>query len=230
MSPLLSSLRGIIERTFDLDTGVGDISPFIVGDAGFARHYWGRPTVRSVGSGAAGAWADPIGARTLVRQEGGELKLAIYYPDRLIENLERNDPGRSLSAGNVDDFATLVEELDHFLTIADRHRAGAEVSLLELELHANVTKELVLAFFVARHRGAARLGSAEHAWIRHHLFGKVDYDEEDRAVQVRYRDAAALAVRYLDHLRTMPLGERAAELRRFHRRTHHQKLAGITRL
>ena len=38
----------------------------------------------------------------------------------------------------------LVEELDHFLVLAARTRRGVPVSLLELELHANVTKDLVV--------------------------------------------------------------------------------------
>ncbi len=261
---LLQRLQGIIERTYDLETGIRDVSPFIIGDEGFARLYDGRSVWRSVGSGRreggvapglpggdlenrigrvdphrerviAGAGsvaegADPVSARTLLRQEGGGLRVCLYYPDRLIENLERNDPGRTLSDGNVDDFATLIEELDHLLTIADRHRAGAEVSLLELELHANVTKELVLRLFVARMRGRDQILDDEGSWIRHHLFDKVEYREEDPAVQARYRDAASLAVRYLDALRSLPADDRPRELRRFHRRSHHEKLAHLSRL
>lgn len=317
---LLLTLREIIERTFDLDTGVGDLSRYIIGDRGLARIYGrdeflqavrsglrdapasrGRPggpggrdgsrgtgvangatcprpgrslpqeavsrsgarpapaapelraapggrdgpeaatghaTARgrrlAAGSGRtaspAGAARDPVGARTLLRQEGGDIRVMLYYPDRLIRNLERNHPGRRLSEHNVDDFATLVEELDHFLTIADRHRAGAQLSLLELELHANVTKELVLRLFLARAAGRHRLGGRERFWIRHHLFHKVDYREEDPGVQARYRDAAALAVRYLDSLHALPAAERPRELRRFHRRTHHEKIEAIARL
>lgn len=171
-----------------------------------------------------------VGARTLLREDGGDVRVMLYYPDRLIRNLERHHPGRSLSERNVDDFAVLVEELDHFLTIADRHRAGARMSLLELELHANVTKELVLELFVARSSGRGRLGGDERAWIRHHLFDKVEYREDDPGVQARYRDAAALAVRYLDGFHALPPAERPRELRRFHRRTHHQKLQAIGRL
>ena len=43
-------------------------------------------------------------------------------------------------------------------------------------------------------------------------------------------DAALLAVKYLDFLHGLPPSARPAELRRFHRRTHHEKIAQIGRL
>jgi len=221
---LLLQLQRLIENTYDLDTGVTDIAPYIVGDVGYGLFYSGRHCLDKVGAPA------PSTARTLIRQEAGSVRLAIYYPDRMVAHLEAHDPAVRLAESNVDDFAVLVEELDHFLTIADGHRRGATMSLLELELHANVTKELTLELFVSRRMKSGRLGSEDRAWVRHHLFGKVEFREEDPEVQSRYRDAAALAVRYLDHLRRLPAGERPVELRRFHRRTHHQKLAYIARM
>jgi hypothetical protein len=230
--PLLFALRTIIERTFDLDTGIRDLSHYIIGDRGLALLYEERSGSAREGlfrCGSAAPGNDPIGARTLLREESGRLLVNLYYPDRLIRNLEVHDPFRSLSDANVDDFATFIEELDHLLTVADRHRAGAEISLLELELHANVTKELVVSLFVARHRGTERLESRDRAWIRHHLFHKVTYAEEDAGIQARYRDATALAVRYLEALYALRPTERLRELRRFHRRTHHEKLESIVR-
>ena len=231
-SPLILVLQGIIERTFDLDTGIDDLAAYVIGDEGLTRLYDGSGVHRTVGSGIVGPDGahDAVGARTLLREEGGRLKACLYFPDRLVENLEANDPARILGDGNVDDFATLVEELDHLLTIADRHRAGAEMSLLELELHANVTKELMLTLFVARMRRRDQLGAADRLWVRHHLFHKIRYVEDDPGILSRYRDAASLAVRYLDALYGLPAAERLQELRRFHRRTHHEKLESIGRL
>ncbi len=223
-TPLILRLQRLIEQTYDLETGVEDIAPFIIGDEGYARLYAARPLVRVVGSDP------PERATTLMREENGALRVCLYYPDRLVENLESHDPTRRLTDENVDDFATLVEELDHFLTIADRHRTGTPISLLELELHANVTKALMLELFVARLCGRRRLAAEERAWVRHHLFHKIEYREEDSAVRSRYRDAASLAVRYLDYLLALPAAGRPAELRRFHRRTHHEKLSQIARL
>ncbi len=223
--PLILTLQRLIERTYDLDHGLADISPYIIGDEGYTRLYAGRNVAQKVGAAARGS-----SARTLVRDDNGSWRVCLYFPDSLVANLEQNDPARRLGDDNVDDFATLVEELDHFLVIADRHRAGGVISLLELELHANVTKALMLELFVARLRRRPSLDASDRAWVRHHLFGKSEYREEDTEVRDRYRDAATLAVRYLDHLHALPADERPRELRLFHRRTHHEKIAQIARL
>lgn len=221
---LLLELQKLIERTYDLDTGISDITPFLIGDRGFREFYGQAQLVQKVGAAA------PSQARILLRESDGALRLSLYYPDSLVENLERFDPTRQLQDQNVDDFATLIEELDHFLTIADRHRGGAEMSLLELELHANVTKTLTLELFVARMRRDGPLREEDRIWVRHHLFEKGKFVDKDPEVQARYRDASALAVRYLDYLMTLKAVERVRELRRFHRRSHHEKLAFIFNL
>jgi len=222
--PLVVKLQRLIERTYDLHTGLGDLGPYIIGDEGYARFFEGRPVAQKVGAAA------PAGAKTLLRDSGDGLRVCVYYPDRMVENLERLDPARCLSDDNVDDFATLIEELDHFLFIADRHRSDATMSLLELELHANVTKSLVLELFVARIRRRDRLTEPDRDWIQHHLFDKNEFREDDPDVEERYRNASALAVRYLRFFRSLPVGDRPAELRRFHRRSHHEKLAHIARI
>jgi len=205
---------------------VDDIGRFVIGDAGYRALYGdleasGR-MVREVGS--------PAGARTLLRQSEGDLALCIYYPDSLVACLERHDPTRSLDATNVAPFAVLVEELDHFLTIAERYRSGGVLSLLELEIHAHVTKYLVLKLFVARLRGSARVSAADTAWIRSRLFEEAGYGEPDPAVRARYRDAARLAARYVQALDDMPPARRIPELRRFHRLSPQAKHARIAAL
>lgn len=236
---LLERLQGVIERTYDLDTGVRDIGRYVIGDEGYRRFY-GRSltaggvveTVGAASSREAGTAPSTVpGARTLVRESGtGQVAVSVYYPDRLIDSLERNDPTRVLHDGNVDDFVVLVEELDHFLVIAERVRSRGVLSLLDLELHANVTKHLVLSLFVARLRGSRRLSAADEAWIRWHLFEKAEYSDPDPAVRGRYRDAARLAARYVRWLARRPAAARVGDLRRFHRMPPQSKIACINAL
>ena len=215
---LLEKLQGVIERTYDLRTGVRDIGRYLIGDEGYRRIYGelaaaGR-LVEKVGTAVtAGA-----GARTLLRESGkGGLAVLVYYPDSLIECLEKNDPTRRLDDANIDAFSVLVEELDHFLVIADRYRRGGEASLLELELHANVTKHLMLGMFVGKMRRTSRLSHADKAWIRFHLFEKGIYSDPDPDVRNRYHDASRFAARYVDRLDRLSPLHRVRELKRFHR-------------
>ncbi len=221
---LLEGLQGVIERTYDLDTGVGEIGRYVIGDAGF-RLLYERPSrqgavAEKVGSASAGA-------RTMVRHEGGLLAVSLYLPDRLVECLEENDPRQGLDEGNVDAFAVLVEELDHFLVIAERYRTGGAVTLLDLELHANVTKYLVLKMFVGRMRRTSRLSPADAAWIFFHLFDKAEFAEPDPEILARYQDAARLARKYVEWFDTLPVARRPRELRRFHRLSPRSKIAQI---
>ncbi len=211
---LLERLQGLIERTYDLDTGVRDIGRFVIGDEGYRRLY-GRRQAAGLVTRKVGARV--TAARTLLREGSEGLAVAVYYPDSLIACLERNDPTRRLDDDNVDAFAVLVEELDHLLVVAERYRSGGVCSLMELELHANVTKYLVLKTFVGKLRGVGRVSAADTAWIRFHLFDKAEYAEPDPDVRWRYREACRLAARYVSRLDDLPAAQRPAELRRFHR-------------
>ncbi len=220
---LLERLQGLIERTYDLETGVRDIGRYVIGDMGYRRLYGALPpavmTERVLSA--------TTGARTLIRQGPDGLMVSLYYPDHLIECLEDHDPLRRLDDQNVDAFSVLVEELDHFLVIAERYRHSGVLSLLDLELHANVTKYLVLKMFVGKMRGVTRLSEADNIWIRFHLFNKGDFVDPDPLVRTRYNDAARIASRYVRRLDQLPPSDRPRELRRFHRMTPQSKIAHV---
>jgi hypothetical protein len=94
-----------------------------------------------------------------------------------------------------------------------------------MELHANVSKYLVLSRFLAGQ--APVLPPARRIWLRHHLFEKGRYRDEDEGLRRRYRDARRWGVKYLDGLRTSPATERVASLRRFHAVGAREKLRMI---
>jgi hypothetical protein len=188
----------------------------VIGDAGLRALYpKGQRDVRS----EAGA-----GARLLVRDTGAGVRACIYYPDAMIRRLEEKPPQRGLDEDNVDAFAVLVEELDHLLVAAERAHAGRGVSLLEMEVQANVSKDLVLSRFLTR-RGQC-VDPNRRAWLRRHLFHARTFCDDDPAVRERYDDASRLALRFLQSLELMPLVRRVEILRRFHRAS----LAGKTEL
>ncbi len=203
---LLEQLRGLIERTYGFESGLVDLGRYVVGNAGYRRFYAGREASTRVDSATEQA-------RTLVREVPGALRACIYYPDELIATLERQPPQRGLFDCNVDAFSTLVEELDHLLLLVWRKRQGRSVSLFELELQANVTKHLVLSYFLAA--GRPRLEPQERLWLRHHLFEKGSFVDADPDVAERYRQAARGAVKFIDALPGRPR-ERLVALRRFH--------------
>ena len=230
---LLHVLQDLLERTYRMNTGIADVGRFVIGDEGY-RLLYGANLPSSAGQrsqAARSARSAVTGARVLVRDGPGPIAVRIYYPDALIAHLEAFPPERGIGDENIDDFAAFVEELDHFLIIAERARLRRPVSLLELELHANVTKFLVCALFLAR-RGArpakAQLEAHRRAWLLWHLFEKANFSEPDPDVRARYCEASRFARRFIDRLerQTRPHA-RLALLRAFHDAPPHEKLASL---
>jgi len=216
-----------------METGIVGIGRYVIGDEGYRLFYLspGRGGAPS-GSGRRQVAGQAGGrARVLVHDAPGTVAAHIYFPDALIRNLEQYPPTRGLGEENVDGFATFVEEIDHLLLIAERARLGRPVSLLELEMHANVTKYLVCALFLARGRRGEGRGSVEpedRLWLRWHLFEKAEFAEADPEVQCRYRDASCFAHRFLDRLESArEASARLALLRAFHDSSHQGKLASL---
>jgi hypothetical protein len=205
--PLLDALCGLLRRTYALEAPTLPIGRYVIGDEGLRAIYpKGEHEARAV-SGA--------GAKLLVRDTEAGVRACIYYPDEMIRCLEHKPPQKGLDDENVDAFAVLVEELDHFLVAAERAHSGRGVSLLELEIQANVSKDLVLTRFLAA-RGR-RVDRDRQVWLRSHLFHARQYSDADPAIRQRYDEAARYALRFLRSLERLPRSRRLPALRRFHR-------------
>lgn len=215
-APLLTVVQGLLERTYGVTFPAGDLARFVIGDAGY-RILYGSADIRTVaGSSAAGA-------RTLVRETEQGVRAALYLPDALVATLEAHPPQCGVGEENVDAFGVLVEEVDHLLVLAERVGEGRPCTLLEMELHANVSKDLVLARYLAG--GRPRLTAKERLWLRWHLFHKPEWDENEPEVRDRYRDAARFGLRFLERLEGRPPAARLRALRRFHAADLDGKLA-----
>jgi hypothetical protein len=220
MNPaLLLALQTIIERSYGMPRIIENAGAFLIGDHGFRLHYRAHPP--------GPLQEQHTGARLLVRADPILLRVSLYYPDALVRHLERNDPRAGIGDDNIDAFATLVEELDHLLTLASRASEGRPVSLLELEHHAAVTKYLLVVHFLGRLTGRRRVPAFYRTWARHHILEKyaVGCGEEGE----RYQEAARMAGRYLSYFERLPQPARGAELRAFHSRTFGEQVSLLAR-
>ena len=217
--PLIKELQRKIEKTYALNTGITNIEQYIIGDKGYEEFY-AKEKIRMVVNSHSGA-------KVLIRDAGETLKVSIYYPDELIRELESNDPRLSLHDGNVDLCASFVEELDHFLFIAQNYKQNRPFSLLELELQANVTKYLVLKYFIVLQNKSIKLSKFDKEYIRYHLFYKRKYDIEDTSERKRYEDAVKFGMMYTKHIDLLPQEDRLRDLRQFSRMTCPSKIRHI---
>ncbi len=217
--PLIKELQRKIEKTYVLDTGITNIEQYIVGDRGY-KEFYAKEKIRTVVNSHSGA-------RVLIRDTGDTLKVSIYYPDALIRELEDNDPRLGIHDENIDLCASFVEELDHFLFIAQNYKLNRPFSLFELELQANVTKYLVIKYFIALQKKSLKLSKFDREYVRHHLFYKRKFDIEDTSEKKRYEDAGKFGMMYTNHIDLLSHEERLRDLRQFSRMSCPSKIRHI---
>jgi hypothetical protein len=161
-----------------------------------------------------------------------EAAISLYLDPRLLERLRREDPMVRLHDGNVADYWTALEGVSHFLYLAWNAGHDRPVSILELEMQAEVDK-YVASYWLLRRQLPERFPAElcrilfERTRIEPRLAG----DREDL-----YREASRYAEKFCRRLERSlrragagAEGEVLAELRRFYRFSNARKLAHIER-
>jgi len=169
--------------------------------------------------------------------DGTEVALSLYLDPALLQRLAQHDPLTYLHGGNVADCLTALEGVSHFLYLAWNAGHDKPVSLLELEMQAEVDK------FVASHL-LLRRQSPGHFPLElcHILFERMRPDPALGAERSNlYREASRYAQRFCRRLERSLARTRAdrvaaaadpqvlAELRRFYRLSNARKRAHIER-
>ena len=181
-----------------------------------------------------GACRDAAGDEQLfVTTDDDELCMSLFLDPQVLDRLESHDPSDELDQDNVADCWTALEGVSHFLCVAHHAEHDRPVSLLTLELQAEIDK-YVASFLLMRKRDPHRFPVELHAL----LFRRTRIDPVLAAGRESlYRRASRLAARFCarlePRLRAMcRSGDRGwqADLRRFYRLTDFGKLRHIERL
>ena len=116
----------------------------------------------------------------LLAEAPGGAAVALYIDPHVLERLESADPLGALTETNLSDYCTALEGVSHFVYSTWRLKDDAPVSLLELEMQAEVDKYAATVFLLADQRGG---GYPRQVHSR--LFDRVTYDAQLRAGGVR---------------------------------------------
>jgi len=160
----------------------------------------------------------------LVREEDGELSLALFVDGAALANLERHDPNRRLDDANFADFCVALEGVSHFVYVALCAAGHRRVSALELELQAEVDKFVCCVLL-----------QGPGTDLRHRLFDDVRFhDDLDADERPRYRMANTEAARYAEglerrYVRADRVHDMLAELRHLYRMGLDEKRGLIAR-
>jgi hypothetical protein len=215
-SATLASLQGALTEIYDLPA-TPDVRDFLVTD---------RAGLAGVGE------TRESDEQLIVAEEGDTLSIALYIDAAVFERLERRDPLAGLTHDNLADYLTVAEGVSHFVYIAWNSGFDKPVTLLELELQAEVDK-YVLCAWLLREQGAGRFPRELHRV----LFERARVDPVAAAGRAGlYRTASNYAARFcrrvaaqLARKRSGVARDLSAELRRFYRFGNVRKLRHIER-
>jgi len=194
---LASLVQRRLEASYRLPPGP-DVSQHLICDSGFR-------------AACTGPGHEGVEEELLLMEEQGELFLALYLDEAVMESLAEHDPRRGLHAANLQAFLHLVEGVSHFRYAVDRATQDRRLKLLELELQAEIDKYVLLVQWLIAQRcrppapGVRRLLYAGNQY-RH--------DEGSEAGE-RYRVANRYAAAWCSRLRRLLPGWR--ELQRLWR-------------
>ena len=156
-----------------------------------------------------------------------KLALSLYLDPALLRRLEAADPLEHLHGGNVADCLTALEGVSHFVYVVWNASHDRAVSLLELEMQAEVDKFIVSHWLLRR-----QVPGYFPLELRRVLFERAAIDPHAGARAGLYREASGYAGRFCRHLeRSLQRARRdavapgedgalLAELRRFYRFSH----------
>jgi hypothetical protein len=173
------------------------------------------------------ALSDDEDEQVLICESEAGPALSVYIDQRVVSNLSMDDPLVCLSDTNLAAFCSAVEGISHFQYIIWCIEHTRQISLLELELQAEVDKySLATCLLIQQSKGRF------HHGLHSRLFSQVAYVATlDAQCQRRYSEANRGAAnfcrrndqRYLNCRK--PKFERwLAELREFYRCSHHHKM------
>jgi hypothetical protein len=211
----LATLQAALADIYDLP-GTPDVQEYLMTDRASLASYSQRVTDEQL----------------LVSEDGDTVSLALYIDAAVLARLASQDPCDALTGLNLADYLTVAEGVSHFVYVAWNAGHDKPVTLLELELQAEVDKYVLGAWLLGK-QGDGRFPRELHRA----LFERAHVDPcaaGDRAGM--YRTASRYAGRFcrrvaarLERRAQGATGELLAELRRFYRLGSERKLRFIER-
>ncbi len=210
----LPALQAVLARINDVYVE-HHVADFLIGDARHCGALLGRELTAAEDE------------QVLICETERGAELSVYIDEQVVARLSEHDPLHCLSEVNLGDFCTAVEGISHFHYLAWCVEHTRQVSLLELELQAEVDKYAVATYLLLQQaRGHF------YAGLHRRMFSQVGFlSTLDGVSQQRYREANRGAARFCRRnderflsCRQPRIEQWLVELRDLYRCGHHEKL------
>ena len=166
--------------------------------------------------------------KLLIQTSSDGLDVSLYLDKTLVDQLAQYEVADQSITDDLEIFCTVVEGISHFVYLIWRVQQGYTVSLLELELQAEVDKYIMAAAFLAQHN-RGRIPHHLHA----QLFDHCHFDPQLNPTELhRYQQANVFARHYCGELHNTLIAHGNSyavtrDIRRFYRLWHTQKIQYI---
>ncbi|NIL94149.1 MAG: hypothetical protein GTO71_06835 [Woeseiaceae bacterium] len=210
---MLGRLQRQLNDTYQADIG-HDVRDYLITDPTLAKALSGDNTLTSSGE------------TLLVSEDEDGLALSLYLEDEILSRLKSGDPTRELREEQLDDLCKVIEGVSHFNYVVWRAARDQRMTLLELELQAEVDK-YVSTMQLALEQRDNDMVHALHSRLFDNFRFRDDLDQEQLE---RYRAASEYAARFCRRLRRRLVqnGDTVLEeLRRFYRMPLGDKISHI---
>ncbi len=210
---MLSSLQDSLTELYRVDTNYR-IDDFLITDPRLAAVL------------GANCMLAETSESVLLNEDDDGLALSVYLDEAMLDRLRADDPLSNLRPAQLDDFWTVLEGVSHFTYLAWSAQQDKPVTLLELEMQAEVDK-FISALLLAMAQDDRALADKLHGWLFDDISFHPDLDGEQRE---RYRAASAYAARFCHRVKSRLCDSSADaidELRHFYRLTQADKIGHI---
>jgi hypothetical protein len=208
---MLEALQNHIIDIYQADCG-HRVADFLITD---------RTLATRIGDKALAAGVEET---VFVSEDDDGMAVSIYLDDALMARLENTNPLDELKPEQLGDLSTVLEGISHFNYLVWSASHDRSVTLLELELQAEVDK-FVATTVLALDQNDVEFARELHRW----LFDEVSYQSAlDKEQRERYETANDYAARFC-HRIVDRIGNEAGcrELRDFYRLSQADKIGYI---
>lgn len=208
---MLAELHSYIANIYDADCG-HQLQDYLITDRKLAN-ILGRK-----------ALPENIEESVLIAEEGDGIALSVFLDAALLSRLESADPMNSLCTEQLGDLVVVLEGISHFNYLGWCAGNDKLVTLLELELQAEIDKFVTTAL-LAQEQGKFSLLRKLHKL----LFDDVVYQPTlNRPERERYELANSYAARFCRRLlERVAQGNGSGQLREFYRLSQVEKMSYI---
>lgn len=210
---MLSDLQRHLSSIYQVEPGY-DVSDFLVTDPTLAKMLGGDVLIPNTDESV------------LVAEDDEGMALSVYLDSQMLGRLDQDNPMQTLKASHLRDLWTVLEGISHFNYLVWSAGRDRSVTLLELEMQAEVDK-FISTWLMAQDQAGCDFANRLHGWLFDSVHFKPELSDDEHE---RYKTASDYAARFCHGLmrrfrdncnRTMH------ELRQFYRLTQTDKISHI---